>query len=252
MTIDRVTANLFTCCKCKYQWTRWNGYSNGNSKSDQISITTTMSLPRRCPKCKSERWNQRYLDEELALIDRLQDELYETGLIRESGERIEYEGNETLGTKPRTVYPYDYDFISYDLLKQMLPQPELFELRQVLAIPKEDIEARHDYMLCVINDRVDNADVYEREYFSKYSNYGYSRRKIGFNIGDLWESKKKKYFPGRRRIMNSSTKCKHRPIYEIENRLYPDYDDGLYQRMYIELKEEVESKDCFVNAAECD
>jgi hypothetical protein len=37
-----------------------------------------------------------YLDEELALIDRLQDELYETGLIRESGEKIEYEGNETL------------------------------------------------------------------------------------------------------------------------------------------------------------
>jgi hypothetical protein len=39
--------------------------------------------------------------------------------------------------------------------------------------------------------------------------------------------------------MNCSTKCKHRPVHEIENRLYPDYDDGLYQRMYIELKEEV-------------
>ena len=26
---------------------------------------------------------------------------------------------------------------------------------------------------------------------------------------------------------------------KIENKLYPDYDDGLYQRMYIELKEEV-------------
>jgi hypothetical protein len=98
----------------------------------------------------------------LALIDRLQDELYETGLIRESGEKIEYEGNETLGTKPRTISPYDYDFISYDFLKQMIPQPELFELRQVLAIPKEDIEARHDYMLSVIKDRVDNADVYKR------------------------------------------------------------------------------------------
>jgi hypothetical protein len=98
----------------------------------------------------------------LALINRLQDELYETGLIRESGEKIEYEGNETLGTKPRTISPYDYDFISYDFLKQMIPQPELFELRQVLAIPKEDIEARHDYMLSVIKDRVDNADVYKR------------------------------------------------------------------------------------------
>lgn len=38
--------------------------------------------------------------------------------------------------------------------------------------------------------------------------------------------------------MNRSTQCKHRPICEIENKLYPDYDDGLYQRMYIELKEE--------------
>lgn len=79
---------------------------------------------------------------ELALIDRLQDELYETGLIKESGEKIEYEGNETLGTKSRTIYPYDYDFISYDFLKQISPQPEPFELRHVLSIPKEDIEAK--------------------------------------------------------------------------------------------------------------
>jgi hypothetical protein len=47
----------------------------------------------------------------------------------------------------------------------MLPQPELFELRLVLAIPKEDIEARHEYMLSVIRDRVDYADVYERILF---------------------------------------------------------------------------------------
>jgi hypothetical protein len=121
----------------------------------------------------------------------------------------------------------------------MLPQLELFELRQVLAIPKEDIEARHEYMLSVIKDRVDNATMYDREYFSKYPNYGYSRRKIGFNLDDLWEPKKKKYFQGRRRIMNSSTRLKNRSVHEIENKLYPDYDDSLYQRMYIELKEEV-------------
>ena len=121
MTIDRVTTNLFTCCKCKYQWTRrWNSNGNGNGDQNEgttIPITATMSLPRLCPKCKSERWNQRYLDEELSLIDRLQDELYETGLIRESGEKIVYEENKTLGIKARTVYPYDYDFISYDFLK---------------------------------------------------------------------------------------------------------------------------------------
>jgi hypothetical protein len=109
MTIDRVIANLYTCCKCKYQWSRWNGNGNDNVNGDQrvesatIPVTTTMPLPKRCPKCKSVRWNQRYLDEELALIDRLQDELYETGLIRVSGERIEYEGNETLGTKEEEI-----------------------------------------------------------------------------------------------------------------------------------------------------
>jgi hypothetical protein len=142
MTIDRVAANLYICCKRKYQWTRWNGYSNGNgdqraeSATMLIPTTTTIPLPKRCPKCKSVRWNQRYLDEELSLIDRLQDELYETGLIKESGEKIEYEGNETLGTKPRTISPYDYDFISYDFLKQILPQPELFELsRNVCRLP---------------------------------------------------------------------------------------------------------------------
>jgi hypothetical protein len=74
-------------------------------------------------------------------------------------------------------------------------------------------------MTTCIKDRVNNADVYEREYISKYPQYGYSRRKIGFNIDDLWEPKKKKYFPGRRRIMNSSTKCKHRQVREIENKL---------------------------------
>jgi hypothetical protein len=86
------------------------------------------------------RWNQKYLDEELVLVNRLQDELYETNLIKKSNDKIEFEGNEILRTKPRTIYPYDYDFISYDFLNEILPQPELFELRQALAIPKEDIE----------------------------------------------------------------------------------------------------------------
>jgi hypothetical protein len=50
-------------------------------------------------------------------------------------------------------------------------------------------------ILSVIRDRVDNADIYEREYFSKYPQYGYSRRKIGFSIDNPWEPKNKKYFP---------------------------------------------------------
>jgi hypothetical protein len=91
MTIDRVITNLYTCCKCKHQWTRWNGNDSSNGNGDQeteqtVSVTAIIPLPKRCSKCKSANWNQRYLDEELALIDKLQDELYETGLIRESGE----------------------------------------------------------------------------------------------------------------------------------------------------------------------
>jgi hypothetical protein len=74
MTIDRVTTNLYTCCKCKHQWTRWNGNNNGNGNGDReaetatIPVTTTMPLPKRCSKCKSANWNQRYLDEELAVL----------------------------------------------------------------------------------------------------------------------------------------------------------------------------------------
>ncbi len=47
-------------------------------------------------------------------------------------------------------------------------------------------------MLSVIKDRVDNADAYDQEYFSKYPHYGYSHRKVGFNIDNLCEPKKKK------------------------------------------------------------
>jgi hypothetical protein len=49
-------------------------------------------------------------------------------------------------------------------------------------------------MLPVIKERVDNADIYEREYFLKFPHYGYSRKKIGFSIDNLWEPKKKNTF----------------------------------------------------------
>jgi hypothetical protein len=39
--------------------------------------------------------------------------------------------------------------------------------------------------------------------------------------------------------MNLSTECKHKPIHEIESKLYPDYDDCMYQRMYNEPKDEL-------------
>ena len=42
--------------------------------------------------------------------------------------------------------------------------------------------------------------------------------------------------------MSRSTECRHKPIHEIENKLYPDYDHGSFPRMYIELKEEAEGE----------
>jgi hypothetical protein len=94
-------------------------------------------------------------------------------------------------------------------------------------------------MLSVIKDRIDNAEKYELEWFSKYSQYGNSRRKLGFDVSNTaWEPNTKNYRLSRRRIMSRSTECKHKPMPEIENKLYPDYDHGSYQRIYIELREE--------------
>jgi hypothetical protein len=46
-------------------------------------------------------------------------------------------------------------------------------------------------LFMVMSSPSTSADVYEREYFSKYPQYGYSHRKIGFSIDNLWEPKKK-------------------------------------------------------------
>lgn len=213
---------MYTCCKCTYQWTNWDGKQKKEGP-----------IPKYCPSCKNARWNQRYLEEEIALVDKLQDELYKTNLIRKTDDKTE--GSKTLGLKPSTIY--DHDFIAYDFLNTILPQPELFEIKQVLAIPKKNVESRHEFMLSIIKDRIANANKYEQERFSKYSKYdGDGRRKIGFDVNALLGHKK--YQPSRRRIMNGSTDCKHKPIPEIENKLYPDYDHGSYSRKWIELKEE--------------
>jgi hypothetical protein len=126
---------------------------------------------------------------------------------------------------------YNYDFITHDFLNMIFPQPELFELKQLLAIPKNDIEKRHEFMLSIIKDRLDNANKYEEEHSKHY----YDRDKIGFDPSAPLD---KKYNPGRRRIMNRSTNCKHKRIPEIENKLFPDYDKATYLRMWVELKEE--------------
>jgi hypothetical protein len=48
---------------------------------------------------------------------------------------------------------------------------------------------RHDYMLYVIKDRVDNTTYTSKNTFQNIHSMGYSRRKIGFNIDDIWKPK---------------------------------------------------------------
>lgn len=47
----------------------------------------------------------------------------------------------------------------------MMPQPEIFEIKQVLKIPQSKIEQRHDLMISMICDRIKNRDKYERMHF---------------------------------------------------------------------------------------
>jgi hypothetical protein len=52
----------------------------------------------------------------------------------------------------------------------------MFELRQVLNIPNSDIEKRHEAMISIIEDRVNNAVRYE-ERFSKWKGYWFNEKK---------------------------------------------------------------------------
>jgi hypothetical protein len=48
--------------------------------------------------------------------------------------------------------------------------------------------------------------------------------------------------------MSRSTECRHKLAPEIENKLYPDYDHGSFQRMYFELEGEAEGESPFLEA----
>jgi hypothetical protein len=75
----------------------------------------------------------------------------------------------------------------------------MFEIKKALEI--SEIEKRHDYMLSVINGRIENASKYERERFTKYGKSRWSRTKR-----DYYNSR---YFPTERKILKG---CKHEII----------------------------------------
>jgi len=100
------------------------------------------------------------------------------------------------------------------------PQPEMFELNQALAIPIADIERRHEYMLSVVRDRIENRDRYKKEYLEKYSNWFYVRLKTKDIIfGD--------YMPhlNRNHIACKMAGCSHEDVPWIRDTLW-EKDSG--------------------------
>jgi hypothetical protein len=194
--IDKITVtfNLYGCCKCNRRWTSY----------DTVTQTEGQA-PKTCPGCKNVRWNQKYTDEELALFIEL-------------GKQHIIPGS----TMPRILNSIgcNLDFIAQDFLFGVRPQPEMFELKQALAIPIADIERRHEYMLSVVRDRIENRDRYEREYFEKYSNWFYVRLKTRDIIfGD--------YMPHLHRHMTAykMAGCSHQDVPWIRDALW-EKDDG--------------------------
>lgn len=192
--IDKITVtfNLYGCCKCNRRWTNYD-----------ITTQTERQTPKTCPGCKNVRWNQKYTDEELALFVEL-------------GKQHIIPGSTMPDLSPIIC---DLDFIAMDFLFGVRPQPEMFELKQALAIPLEDIERRHEYMLSVIRDRIENRKRYEKD-LEKYSNWFYVRLKTkDIVFGD--------YMPGYRRNLRADKMagCSHQDVPWIRDTLW-DKDSG--------------------------
>ena len=155
MTIDQITINLYTCCKCLHRWTNWDRI---NSKDGPI--------PKSCPKCRNVRWNQFYTEEDFTLFRRPKEEHI---IEKNAGIKKRFWGERT----------YDcIDFIAYDWLYTMTPSPEPYEIREVMNIPISDIETRHELMLSMIYERITNEEKYDNEYFSKYGRFTARRKPI--------------------------------------------------------------------------
>jgi hypothetical protein len=146
--IDRATVNLYSCCKCNHKWLAdWDTDNNRER-----------TVPTYCPKCKNVRWNQKYTKEE----DLLFDKIFEQHTVKRVSEPGEYQMMfaQMTGRKISDVVVY-LDPIAYQFLYKTVPQPDMFELMQVLNIPSSDIEKRHEVMISIVEDRVNNAVRYE-------------------------------------------------------------------------------------------
>ena len=210
MTIDHISIRLYTCCKCGNRWTNWDSKNKTDGR-----------IPLNCSSCRNIRWNIGYTKEDLVLVERLE----EQHMIKKDAEvrRTDVESgryytppyySRDVSFPPDKEIKWDYfDFIAYDFLYMMLPQPEIFEIKQVLSIQKSKMEQRHELMLSMIHDRIKNAEKYHKEHFPKLT---YARKKR-----TLFEVYSKdgqiKYHEIARRRMKG---CNHKEDLEILMALY--------------------------------
>lgn len=207
MVIDRALLNVYTCCKCGNQWANW----------------PNDSIPLNCPKCRNIRWNQHYTKDEYPFIRLLEKE----HTIKNEETKEDY-----LGIKINNCY---LDFIVYDFLHGIRPQPDIFEIKQVLTIPKNKVEERHELILTIIRDRITNAENYKKERYSKYGigYYGEMDSKHHLTYGD--------YTSRVRAIIKG---CKHKDTLEIRAALYTSpYPHNKGQITQKEVKREIEIKE---------
>jgi hypothetical protein len=184
VVIEQALVNMYTCCKCGHRWTNWDSVNKQDGH-----------IPINCPKCRNIRWNQKYTKEEIELVEQIEDQ----HIISKD-------------KKVTKFWRYEYrnaelDFIAYDFLINTIPRPDMFELKNVLAIPKRNIEARHELMLSLIRDRITNAEKYRKERFSKLGGWWWHR------CDKLPEDYNRRYH-SRTKIMSG---CKHQDESEIRD-----------------------------------
>lgn len=201
MTIDYQTikVRVYTCCKCKHQWINWDNKTRSNGH-----------IPVNCPSCRNIRWNQTYTDEDLKLVERLENQ----HIIKLNAETKTYEDRGRYDIQVIKVPWSHFDFIAHDFLYKMLPSPEIHEIKSILQIPVSKIELRHESMLSILHDRIDNAVGFEQQYFAKYSKW------FGARCKRRWYDANRKYksVMARRRMKG----CKHEEDLKIIMALYRD------------------------------
>jgi hypothetical protein len=105
------------------------------------------------------------------------DKIFEQHTVKRVSEPGEYQMMfaRMTGRKISDVVVY-LDPIAYQFLYKTVPQPDMFELMQVLNIPSSNVEKRHEVMISIVEDRVNNAVRYEERLF-KWKGYWFNEKK---------------------------------------------------------------------------